>query len=58
MTEFDQVNSYFGLLRQSPASHHLRAQLANVARDRGFAVNASLTKAYRKAIDNEMDSPQ
>jgi len=47
--EFDQINSYFGLLRQSPASHHLRARLANSARDRGFTVNASLTKAYRKA---------
>ena len=46
--EFDQVNSYFGLLRQSPASHHLRARLANAARDRGFTVNASATKAFRK----------
>lgn len=45
---FDQVNSYFGLLRQSPASHQLRAQLANAARDRGFTVNGDLTKAYRK----------
>jgi hypothetical protein len=42
------VNSYFGLLRQSPASRHLRAQLANAARDRGFTVNASFTKAFHK----------
>lgn len=47
--KFDQVNSYFGLLRQSPASHHLRAQLANAARDRGFTVNASFTQVFRKA---------
>ena len=47
--EFDQVNSYFGLLRQSQASHHLLARLANAARDRGFTVNASFTKAFRKA---------
>jgi hypothetical protein len=45
---FDQFNSYFGLLRQSPASHHLRAQLANASRDRGFTVNTSFTKVYRK----------
>jgi len=49
--EFDQVNSYFGLLRQSPASHHLRTQLANVARARGFCVNASFTKVFRKTVN-------
>ena len=48
---FDQFNSYFGLLRQSPASHHLRAQLANAARDRGFTVNASFTKVFRKTAN-------
>ena len=47
--EFDQINSFFGLLRQSPASHHLRARLANAARDRGFSVNAAFTKAFRKS---------
>ncbi len=46
--EFDQINSYFGLLRQSPASHHLRARLANVARSRGFCVDAAFTKTFRK----------
>ena len=46
--DFDQINSYFGLLRQSPASHHLRSKLANGARQRGFTVNAAFTKVYRK----------
>jgi RNA-directed DNA polymerase len=41
------ANSYFGLLRQAPASHHDRAKLANVARDRGHAVNKDFTKTYR-----------
>jgi RNA-directed DNA polymerase len=48
---FDQINSYLGLLRQSPASHHIRARLANFARDRGFAVDASFTKVYRKTAN-------
>ena len=50
--EFDQINSYFGLLRQSPASHHLRAELANAARRRGFTVNGELTKAYRRGASS------
>jgi RNA-directed DNA polymerase len=41
------ANSYFGLLGQATASHHDRALLANVARDRGHAVNHALTKTYR-----------
>jgi retron-type reverse transcriptase len=45
------ANSYFGLLRQSSASHHERALLANVARRRGHCVDAALTKAYRKGIE-------
>lgn len=44
----EMANSYFGLLRQASASHHDRALLANVARDRGHSVNAALTKTYRK----------
>jgi len=40
-------NSYFGLLGQAPASHHDRARLSNVVRDRGHAVNKALTKTYR-----------
>jgi len=43
------ANSYFGLLRQAPASHHDRARLANVARDRGHVVDAAFTKTYRAA---------
>ena len=42
------ANSYFGLLRQAPASHHDRARLANVVRDRGHAVDAEFTKSYRR----------
>ncbi len=45
------INSYLGLFRQTPASHHVRAQLANAARRRGFSVNASLTKVYRKTAN-------
>lgn len=41
------ANSYFGLLRQSTASHHDRAMLANVVRSRGHAVDAAFTKTYR-----------
>ncbi|CAB3730412.1 hypothetical protein LMG27174_05741 [Paraburkholderia rhynchosiae] len=41
------ANSYFGLLRQAPSSHHDRAQLANVIRDRGHAVSHALTKTFR-----------
>jgi hypothetical protein len=41
------ANSYFGLLRQSTADHHDRAQLANVVRHCGHAVNHALTKTYR-----------
>ncbi len=47
VNDFEQVNSYFGLFRQSPASHHMRAELANAARRRGFTVNGDLTKVYR-----------
>lgn len=47
---FETLNSYFGLFRQSDSSHHVRARFANAARDRGFCVNSSLTKVYRKAI--------
>lgn len=43
------ANSYFGLLRQSPASHHDRARLANVVRSRGKAVDRDFTKTYRGA---------
>nr|WKF58771.1 hypothetical protein HUO10_003272 [Paraburkholderia busanensis] len=42
------ANSYFGMLRQTSASHHDRALLANVVRDRGHSVNAAFTKTYAK----------
>lgn len=45
----ETANSYFGLLRQSPKSHHDRAVLARAVLRRGFAVNGDFTKAYRKA---------
>ncbi|MCC7041075.1 MAG: RNA-directed DNA polymerase [Burkholderiales bacterium] len=48
---YQSINSYFGLLRQSPASHHERARLANLARQRGFSVARDLTKAYRRSGD-------
>ena len=41
------ANSYFGLLRQASASHADRAQLANVIRSRGRAVDAEFTKTFR-----------
>ena len=42
------ANSYFGLLRQSPSSHHDRAELANAMRRRGFTAKGDLTKVYRR----------
>jgi len=44
---FEAINSYFGLFRQTD-SRHVRAQLANAARRRGFTVNGDLTKVYRR----------
>ncbi|WP_341274238.1 RNA-directed DNA polymerase [Burkholderia vietnamiensis] len=40
------ANSYFGLLRQATASHHDRAQLANLLRSLGKAVDRDLTKTF------------
>ena len=48
----ESANSYFGLLRQSTHSHHDRAQLANLLRDRGHTVKADLTKTYRHSTAN------
>ncbi len=45
---FETANSYFGLLRQASHSHHDRAQLANVLRDRGHCIKSDFTKTYRK----------
>jgi hypothetical protein len=44
---FESANSYFGLLRQAPPSHHDRAKLAQLVLRRGHAVDRDLTKAYR-----------
>ncbi|WP_407059215.1 reverse transcriptase domain-containing protein (plasmid) [Ralstonia syzygii subsp. celebesensis] len=46
---YQAANSYFGLLRQATASHHDRAQIANVVRSRGRSVNRQFTKTYRSA---------
>ncbi|WP_458259332.1 RNA-directed DNA polymerase [Burkholderia multivorans] len=40
------ANSYFGLLRQATANHHDRAQLANLLRSLGKAVDRDLTKTF------------
>lgn len=46
---YKSANSYFGLLRQASASHHDRAQLANLLRHRGFTVSGQITKTYRQS---------
>ena len=46
---FATANSYFGLFRQASHSHHDRARLANVLRDRGHSIKANLTKTYRRS---------
>ena len=45
---FESANSYFGLLRQATHSHTDRARLAQAVRRRGFMVNGTLTKTYRR----------
>ena len=44
---FTTTNSYFGLLRQTGASHGDRARLAKVALLRGRTVNSNFTKIYQ-----------
>ncbi|GAA5785092.1 RNA-directed DNA polymerase [Chitiniphilus shinanonensis] len=46
---FETANSYFGLLGQADHSHTDRTRLARLIRRRGHAINADLTKAYRRA---------
>ena len=41
-------NSYLGLIGQATHSHHDRARIANVLRDRGHAVAADISKIYRR----------
>ncbi|MFS2103609.1 reverse transcriptase domain-containing protein [Ralstonia sp. Ralssp135] len=50
---YQAANSYFGLLRQATGSHTERAKLANVALQRGHAVNRQLTKIYRRSRQGE-----
>lgn len=45
---FASSNSYLGLLRQASHSHHDRALLINIMRDRGHVVKSDLTKVFRK----------
>ena len=42
------ANSYFGLLRQATHSHHDRALIAKLLRQRGRVVQGDFTKTYRK----------
>lgn len=48
---FEVANSYFGLMGQASSSHHDRATIANVMRDKGYCVNQKLTKVYRKSTN-------
>jgi hypothetical protein len=43
------ANSYFGLLRQTTASHHHRARLGRLLMQRGHTIEGGLTKTYRRA---------
>jgi len=42
----DTVNSYFGMLRQTPHSHYSRLKIAREVLRRGKAVNGDFTKTY------------
>lgn len=42
------ANSYFGLLRQATHSHHDRARVSNILRDRGRCVDGEFTKSFRR----------
>lgn len=44
---YETANSYFGLLRQASHSHHDRARLAKLLRQRGYSVDRALTKTFR-----------
>lgn len=43
---YQSANSYFGLLRQATHSHHDRADLANLLRNRGYSIKSDLSKTY------------
>ncbi len=55
---FQTANSYYGLLRQSSASHQDRARLSNLLRRRGHTIAGDLKKAYRKkGVENASTNP-
>lgn len=54
---FASSNSYLGLLRQASHSHHDRALLINVMRDRGHMVKSDLTKVFRKTPQQRSATP-
>jgi RNA-directed DNA polymerase len=54
---FASSNSYLGLLRQASHSHHDRALLINVMRDRGHVVKSDLTKVFRKTPQQRSATP-
>lgn len=54
---FASSNSYLGLLRQSTHSHHDRALLINVMRDRGHVVKSDFTKVFRKTPQQRSATP-
>jgi len=45
---FEAANSYFGLFGQATHGRQKRAQLANILRKRGYSINTSITKTYRR----------
>lgn len=54
---FASSNSYLGLLRQASHSHHDRALLINVMRDRGHVVKSDFTKVFRKTPQQRSATP-
>lgn len=45
---YESANSYFGLLRQAPNSHHARALFAKLLLLQKFIVNSQFTKVTPK----------
>jgi RNA-directed DNA polymerase len=45
---FETANSYYGLLRQAPHSHHDRTRLSNELRRRGHCIAGDITKTFRR----------
>lgn len=49
-TPFESANSYLGLVGQASSGHKDKTKLANVMRKKGYCVNGSISKVYKKAI--------